>query len=70
MQLFITKFMPYIACKTCYGTGKLDCKNCKGAGEIKIGFLKRIKKCDFCNGTGFIICDDCKGEGRKLRFIL
>ena len=62
--------MPYVACKTCYGTGKLDCEKCKGAGEIKVGFLKRIKKCDICNGTGFLICDDCKGEGRKLRYIL
>jgi DnaJ-class molecular chaperone len=63
--------MPYyVACKTCYGTGKIDCENCNRTGEIKVGFLKRIKKCDKCDGTGFIICDDCNGEGRKTRYII
>lgn len=63
--------MPYyVACKTCYGTGKLDCPECNATGEIKIGLLKRVKKCDKCNGTGFIICDDCNGEGRKSRYII
>jgi len=62
--------MPLSVCKACYGEGKFDCLKCKGTGEIKVGFLKRIKRCDRCNGTGFVIYGDCKGEGRKFRYML
>lgn len=43
-------------CEVCEGSGKLDCENCAGTGEVD----GNAGDCSICNGTGEY---DCDGEG-------
>jgi len=45
-------------CKTCAGTGKVDCLDCGGTGRLK------GVPCPVCHATGKIACKDCNGTGR------
>jgi hypothetical protein len=47
-------------CKSCSGSGKLDCGNCNGAGNLEASF--GLIKCEKCN-YGKRKCDSCNGKG-------
>ncbi len=43
-------------CPICNGTGRADCMNCGGDGEVDDGI-----ECPACEGVGWVECEQCDG---------
>jgi hypothetical protein len=60
-----------VLCKSCNGSGELNCRSCKGpASAPALGDLVALKGCPTCGGDGLlftnavVLCPDCMGVGQ------
>lgn len=51
-------------CTTCGGSGKKDCSNCSGTGQVSHG--GPVMRCGECEGNKVVTCPACNGKGGLL----
>ncbi len=54
---------PLVACKECFGKGRVECISCDGTGKSKVVLNDAPENCHTCGGQGTVTCTECSGRG-------